>query len=233
LGDIIARGFDFMKTLNINKLALVMAGVMGLLPLAMNVSAADTAPPVVTQQAPAPALAYGVPEIIQLSQAQVSDSTIEAYIRNSGTGYGLDAGQIIYLRQQGVSDVIINTMLTQPKGASSSYVSQPPQQMASVPAPSAPAPAVQADTVPASSSTVYIMPNTTTYPYPYYYDSYPYYYGGWYSPVSVSLGFGGRWGGGYYHGGYHGGYGGGWHGGGHGGGWHQAGTIKPTVIVFQ
>src|SRR5690242_19248453 len=60
-------------------------------------------------------LSYGVPEILQLSKANVSEGTIITYIQNSGNSYGLDANQIVYLKQQGVSDTIINTMLNQPR----------------------------------------------------------------------------------------------------------------------
>ena len=63
----------------------------------------------------APQLAYGVPQIIQLSEAKVSDDTIIAYVKNSGNSFGLTADQIIYLRQQGVSDAVITAMLNQPK----------------------------------------------------------------------------------------------------------------------
>ena len=41
-----------------------------------------------------------------------------AYIKNSGNSYGLNADQIIYLRQQGVSDAVITAMLNQPKPGS-------------------------------------------------------------------------------------------------------------------
>ena len=64
---------------------------------------------------PAPLLSYGVNQIIQLSQAKVGDDTIVNFIRNSGSSYGLDADQVVYLKQQGVSDTVINTMLNQPR----------------------------------------------------------------------------------------------------------------------
>ena len=73
---------------------------------------APTAAP--TGSAPVP-LSYGVSQIIQLSKAKVSDDTIVSYVRNSGSSYGMDASQIIYLKQQSVSDTVINTMLNQPR----------------------------------------------------------------------------------------------------------------------
>src|SRR5215469_15628111 len=52
-------------------------------------------------------------QILQLTQAKISDSTIITYIQNSGTVYGLDASQIVYLKQQGVTEAVINAMLNQ------------------------------------------------------------------------------------------------------------------------
>ena len=65
----------------------------------------------------APPLSYGVPHILQLSQAGVANDIITAYIPNSGNSYGLDANQIIYLKQQGISDNVLTAMLNQPKAA--------------------------------------------------------------------------------------------------------------------
>lgn len=172
---------------------------------------------------PAPLLSYGVTQIIQLSKAKVGDDTIINFIRNSDSSYGLDADQIIYLRQQGVSDTVINTMMSQPR---------PNQTAAPDPAPAATATATAtatiitqpaatcvqpADTyVPASS--VYIIPDTQTYNYyaysyrpysPYYYSgySYPCYrpvnYGAYYPAASFTFRFGGGYGGGQFHGGWH------------------------------
>ena len=189
-----------MKTSNFQKSFLTIAAIAGLALLAGNVLA-QNAPAVA-----APQLSYGVPQILQLSQAKISDDTIIAYIRNSGNSYGLDANQIIYLRQQGVSDNVINVMLNQPKVASTP--AQPDNSQTSTAVVQQQPTYVQ--TVP--SSQVYVIPDTQTYYYDAYYAQpyyYPYY--AWpYPAVSVSFGFGGRWGGG------------GWHGGGfHGGGWHH------------
>ena len=166
-------------------------------------------------------MSYGVSQIIQLSKAKVSDDTIVNYIRNSGSSYGLDASQIIYLKQQGVSDTVINTMLNQPRQAAQA-APQPayPTASSTATATVVAQPAVTyVQTVP--SSTVYVIPDTQTYQYyNNYYPAYGYYpyYSGWYYPaVSFSFGFGGGYHGGYYHGGW-GGYHGGYHG---GGGWHH------------
>ncbi|HEY3931475.1 MAG TPA: hypothetical protein VGM58_03805 [Verrucomicrobiae bacterium] len=204
-----------MKTQDFQKPLLVIAAVSVLFFLAGDAvaqdSTASTAAPLASVQT-APQLSYGVSQIVQLAQAKVGDSTIIAYIQNSGNSYGLNAGQIIYLRQQGVSDGVINVMLNQrnnnsPQQNSSDTSAQTSTAMAQ--------PTVTyVQTIPSSS--VYVIPDTQTYNYNAWYYSQPYYYPyyAWpYPAVSLSFGFGGRWGGGYYHGG-------GWHGGGHGG-WHH------------
>lgn len=153
-----------------------------------------------------PPLSYGVSDVLQLSQAQVSDGTIVTYIRTSGNSYGLDAGQIVYLRQQGVSDTVITAMLTQPKAGTTGYAAgnyppppPPPQPMVDA----TPPPPV--DTTP--SSTVYVIPDTATANYcANYYNYNP--GGAWSFYASPVVYIGG------------GGYGGGWHG---GGGWHASG----------
>jgi hypothetical protein len=200
-----------MKTKNFIKSLLV--AVAGLALLAGDVTAQNS--PATT----APQLSYGVSQIMQLAQAKVSDATIIAYIQNSGNSYGLDANQIIYLRQQGISDNVINVMLNQPKIASTTAqpAAQPDNSYTAQTSTASTQPTTTyAQTVP--SSTVYVMPDTQTYYYDAYYAQpyyYPYY--AWpYPGVSVSLGFGGVWGGGF-HGGFHGGgfHGGGFH------GWHR------------
>ena len=170
-----------------------------------------------------------MPQVLQLSQAQVGDSTIIAYVQNSGTIYSLNAPEIVYLKQQGVSDAVITTMLNQRQRVAQSAVQAPAATTISQPV-SAEASTVLAQpaatyvqTVP--SSTVYVIPDTQTYQYynnyyPYY--SYYPYYGGWgYPAVSFSFGYGGGYHGGYYRGGYYGGNHGFYGGGYHGGGWHH------------
>ena len=136
----------------------------------------------------------GVAEVLQLARAKVSDNIIIAYIRQSGSSYNLDANQIISLRQQGVSEAVINAMLTQPKPNVAAPMSTPPQSMIS-----------QASVTPSDSygSSVTVAPSTTYvatapspyYYYPYYYPAYYPYYGYAYPPVSFSFGWGWGWGG--------------------------------------
>jgi len=228
---------DPMKTRSFQRLSVMFAAVTALALVTDNVLAqnsttsapAGPAPSAAVSQ-PAPQLPYGVPEVLQLTQAKVGDSVIINYIQNSGNNYGLNASQIIYLRQQGVSEAVINAMLTQRAAtAQPTMTTAPPSAAPSASTsgtpdtgnaqPSAPAGQSSVSYVPATTaSTVYVVPNTQTYYY-----SYPYYYPYYYGWPAVSLSFGWGWGG-YYHGGYWGGYHGGWHGGGGhggGGGWHH------------
>jgi hypothetical protein len=218
-----------MKTSNSRGLFLTVTITAVLVLAARNVPAQDSTTTSAAQTAPVQ-LSYGVSQIIQLSKAKVSEDTIVNYIRNSGSSYGMDANQIVYLKQQGVSDAVLNTMLNQPRQMAQA-APQPAYPTASSTATVVAQPAVtyvQPATTYVPSSTVYVIPDTQTYRYynNYYQPSYGYYpyYSGWgYPAVSFSFGFGGGyrggWGGGYrggYSGGYHGG--GGFHG---GGGWHR------------
>ena len=200
-----------MKTRNWQKMVAVMA-IAGLAlsastALAQDSSAKNTVQPAAVN-ASVPQLSYGMSQILQLAQAKIGDDTIIAYIKNSRNNYGLDVNQIIYLRQQGISDAVITTMLNQPS----------PGVAVATPTTPAPQPVASSTATTGSGSTatvaptvtyVQTVPDTTYYYQPYYYQ--PYYYPdyAWYPPVSFSFGWG--WGG-WHGGGWHGG---GWHGGGH------------------
>ena len=174
-----------MKTTQKWLMILAVAGLASTARLLAQDSAGVNPVPPAANDLPMPPLAYGVAEVLQLQQANVGDSTIIAYIRNSGNAYAMNAQQIIYLRQKGVSDAVVSMMLNQPKGAT-------------VPV-TAPAVAVNS----AAVSTATVAP-TVTYeqpaPAPTYYYAQPYYYYGygWYPPVSLSFGWRGGW-----HGGWH------------------------------
>jgi len=171
---------------------------------------------------PAPLLSYGVTQIIQLSKAKVGDDTIINFIRNSGSSYGLDADQLIYLKQQGVSDTIINTMMNQPRPSQTTEATLAPATAtstatATVNVTTQPVvTSVQVDPIYVPSSSVYVIPDTQTYNYyAYSYRPYsPYVYSGYYYPAyrpvyfggcrpAVTFSFGGGHGGGNYHGGWH------------------------------
>jgi hypothetical protein len=185
-----------MKTLNFRRLFLTIVAA-GLALSTMSVTAQTSKTTTTITTATAPQLGQGVAQILQLAQAKISDDTIIAYIRNSGNSYRLEAKQIIYLRQQGVSAKVINFMLNQTKVVSA------PEQSATQPDSSY------------YSSAYYAQP----YYYPYY-GGYPYYAGLY--PGVFSFGFRGG-----FHDGFRGGFhdgGGGFHGGGggfHGGGGHR------------
>jgi len=231
-----------MKTRSLQSLVLTFTTVAAVTLLAAKAAGQEsststttaTTTPAAAQPAAAPApaatspatpqLSYGVAEVVQLAHANVSEDIIVNYVQNSGNGYGLDANQILYLKQQGVSDRVVNAMLAQRSRVAAQAT--PPGNSDTANAPTATVVAQPTTYVqPASSSTVYVIPDTQTYDYyayyyhPYYYPYYGYY--GW-PAVSFSFGYGGYYGG--YRGGWHGG--GGWHysGGGHGGGgWHGGG----------
>jgi hypothetical protein len=168
----------FMKTQAFQKImaVAVAAGLM----LAGNVRA---------QNYPAAAqLSYGTAEVVKLAQAKVSDDTVIAYINTSGNNYNLSADQVLYLRQQGVSDIVITTMLN--------HAAAP----AAAPAPATPAPQPVVSTVTPAPTVTYIQTAPPTYYYqPYYYPA-PVY--GWSPALSLSFGFGGHWGGGWHGGGW-------------------------------
>jgi hypothetical protein len=209
--------------------------------------AQNSSPALASAEAAAPAsasetrtvqLSSGVPEILKLRRGNVGNDVIIAFIMNSGQMYHLSASEILYLREQGVSDQVLTAMLSagQNVAATSAQLAmqaapQPAAQPATTgltadwansnpqPAPAAPqfAPAYDA------AAPVYAQPSPVyVYPAPSYgfYDAWPYYWG--YPSLSLGFGFGG----GYYYGGHHGGgyHGGGYHGGGNyhsGGGGHH------------
>jgi hypothetical protein len=151
-------------------------------------------------------LPYGVEDVLKMSLAQVSDDVIATYIQNTGTIYSLGPNDIVYLKDQGVSDRIVNTMLDQRRIANEVAAQAQQQQVAAqtpasaaenggpvtTPAYSDQQLAGSAVTQPAASS-LYVIPYPTpsypyygrsyySYPYAYYssypsYCSYPYSYG--------------------------------------------------------
>ena len=247
-----------MKTRATHPRLILITGALAVLPACLTLAAdsstgttqtAGTVAPVAAPVAAQPKLPYGVADILKLSQAQVGDDIIVNYVKNSGTIYNLAPADIVYLKNSGVSDRVLNSMLDQRKLADAAAAAQASAQSAAASSAAAmaaaptgaeadysagyPAPGdttVQAPlTPPASTVTVVPYPAATAAYYGYYY---PYYYG---PSVSVAFGIGGgyygygHYGHGYYghgyygHGSYaiHGGHGGGHGGGGHGGGGHH------------
>ncbi len=160
-----------------------------------------TSSPNVAPSTPAPVtepvqLSGGVADILKLSRAKVNDDVTVAFIQNGDRRYSLTASEIVYLRQEGVSDRVLTAMLNQePQSAPA------PQQAAPATAPEAsapqhaapPAPTTVAEAAPAS--TVYV-PSTPTYysfydPSPYWYEPWPYWYTSpyWYGYPLFTFGF--------------------------------------------
>jgi hypothetical protein len=202
-----------MKTLTFPK-SLAIVTVASLTFLGFNAVAQETPTAPAGQAAvsvPPPQLSYAVAQVLQLNQAKVGDDTIIAYVRNTNSGYSLDANQIIFLRQQGVSEAVITAMLNQPRSgiapaAQSAPAAQPTVAVASSGSSTAMynSTAAAQPTATVAPTVTYVQTVPTYYSYPYAYPYYyPYYYGyGWYPGVSIGFGFRGGWGGGW-HGGWH------------------------------
>jgi len=185
-----------------------------------------------SSDAPPAKLPYGVDDVLKLSRAQISEDITLNYVRNSGTIYNLAPKDIVYLRNEGVSDKVISTMLDQRKSVPAEVAAQNAVQ-----AQTAGTVTVQSFAVPATRSVqaapvyvapppvvvqpvpVYVepepeyVPPSTVYVIPYgssgctYYRYPPYYYGGSYGGPSTVVTIGGGYFGGprYYSASRHGG----------------------------
>src|SRR5258708_6028666 len=60
-----------------------------------------------------PHLPYGVADVVKLTRAQVSDDIIVSYLQNASTVYSLEPKDIVYLKEQGVSDRVLSAMMEQ------------------------------------------------------------------------------------------------------------------------
>lgn len=235
-----------MKTWTIRTRLFASLGAASL--VVLNTSAQTPAPASAT---PAPAatdiapvkLPYGVEDVLKLTRAQVSEDVTLNFIHNSGTIYNLSPNDIVYLRNQSVSDRVVNTMLDQRRNVPAETAAQtaPPLAVATSPAPvysdanaaaaaqaapqyaptyPQPAPVyVQPEPTYPPASTLYVIPYSSP---TYYYPSYSPYWGGYSGYWGPSFGFSyGYRSGGYYNNGYHGGYRGGYHAGYSGGGHYR------------
>ena len=147
--------------------------------------AAATATPDSADSAPA-TLPPGVEDVLRLTRAQVGDDVTVNYIQNSGTAYNLSPNDVAYLKDQGVSDRVINAMADPGKDAAAGVASEteaqippnlsgdgvpapegviaPPTPMYAQPAPQyvqqipVPVP-VPVQLEPAPASTLYIIPD--------------------------------------------------------------------------
>ena len=198
--------------------------------LALNATAETPAPASTTASTASPAdaapakLPYGVEDVLKLSRAQVSEDVTLNFIRNSGTIYNLAPKDIVYLRNEGVSDRVINTMIDQRKkvpaeaaapAVTASTSSAPSASATSVATVAAapqyaptyvqPAPVyAQPEPPRAPSSSLYVIPYPYAgyrYPGPY---PYSYFYGDYYRCYSPSVVYTIGYGSGGYCGGYYG-----------------------------
>jgi hypothetical protein len=196
------------------------------------------AAPAASVGAPAPALAFGVAEVVKMHQGGIGKDIIVGYIENTVLPFHLDADGIIYLQHLGMPQEVTSALIRRDgelqRQANAAYQQQAQafqqQQQATAAAAAANNQAVAANTAPpvvlpsTPPPAVYPYPDAAAAPpvvypdygvYPYY--GYPYYYG----PSVVIGGWGWGWGphgwgwgwgrGGHGHGGY----------GGHGGGGHR------------
>lgn len=130
-------------------------------------------------------------DILKLSRAKVSDDVTVAFIQNGGQRFGLTANEIVYLRQQGVSDRVVAAMLNQQ--AQTATAAPPPPAAAPVAdvtasAPQFIAPPAATPIVETAPVSMYVVSGAPAYypvydPWPYGYDPWPYW-----SPV-LSFGF--------------------------------------------
>jgi hypothetical protein len=183
-------------------------------------------------------LPYGVEDVVKLSRAQIGDDVILNYIRNTGTIYNLAPADIVYLRNTGVSDRVLNAMLDQGRRVPVASQSAPvapgipnataipdanvvpvapayaaPTYTYSAPTYTASAPTYSYVQPTAPASSLYVIPYPTP-PGPAYYSYYGYPYSYYYRPYynrgyyGPGLSFGFSFGGGGHGGGYGGGHGG-------------------------
>jgi hypothetical protein len=71
------------------------------------------AQPYTSAPIPTAALSYAVEDIIKLSHAGISETVIINFIETSGTLYDLKPRDLIHLRDEGVTDLVINAMIDQ------------------------------------------------------------------------------------------------------------------------
>src|ERR1035437_8894255 len=108
-----------MKTRTSRICLFASLGAAPLVALGATAQTPASSTPTTTTAAPtdaAPAkLPDGADDVRKLSRAQVSEDVTLNFIRNSGTIYNLAPKDIVYLRNEGVSDRVLNTMLEQRK----------------------------------------------------------------------------------------------------------------------
>ena len=115
-------------------------------------------------------LPYGVEDVLNLSRARISEEVIANYIRNSGTAYMLGPREIVYLRDEGVSDHVINLMVDQRKKVAEDNTQQVVQQATQQAAQQAIQAQNSAVPMPQGAPVVYSPNAVMPLPYPPLYD---------------------------------------------------------------
>ncbi|HWD91317.1 MAG TPA: DUF6600 domain-containing protein [Verrucomicrobiae bacterium] len=99
----------------------------------------------------AQSLPSGVQDAVKMKQAGLSDDVIVSQIKSSGATYNLTADQLIYLKNQGVSEAVIKALISGNGGAPAPTA--PPPTIATPPlAPTTPPPAPEPPPAPGVAS---------------------------------------------------------------------------------
>ena len=133
-------------------------------------------------------LSSSAEDILKLSRAKVSDDVTVVFVQNSDRCYNLTASEILYLRNEGVSDRVLTAMLSQQPPVADASPASAPARTREVSAPeyiTPPATTATVETTPVS--TVYLETTPTYYSF---YDPWPY----WYPALSLGLYWGWSWG---------------------------------------
>ncbi len=91
-----------MKTVKLSGLAMALAAV---------VFCGETALAQAPGTAPAPQVSPAAAEVVKLASSGVGDDVVVAYIRNSQSAFDLNADQLLYLKDVGLSQQVITAML--------------------------------------------------------------------------------------------------------------------------
>lgn len=132
-------------------------------------------------------LSGGAEDVLKLSKAKVNDDVIIAFVQNGNRNFSLSATEILYLRNQGVSDRVLTAMLGQ----------TPPPPASPAESESNFAAQASAPQYISSPTTSYVETPSTVYvgtpSYYSFYDPWPY-WSTWYAYPAFSFGFYWGWG---------------------------------------
>ena len=127
-----------MKRRRLNQLAVAALAALGLSVATVGYTSRSATPPAteptpsaITNAAPIQVIAPArvslptVPaEVLRMSEAGISDDVITSYIQNAASTYMLEANQIVYLRDVGVSSAVLNALVTHSQAAASGQAAE-------------------------------------------------------------------------------------------------------------